>query len=264
MSSTVSMPRTAFSIAAWRSAGMMRRVSLAYLSRISALVRLRSPVPRGWTTLAARVLPSLKVRRTWVVSGVAHVDVDPLDLADVDLGPQLERGVDRRVQQSHARVRLHGDPFGLPQGAQARVDLFGVGAVALTEDGQPAAVGALEDPLDADVARCRERGGGQPVARGEAVLHALDHRFVHRGHEPARLGRRHPKGVLEPGGVQPVQRSCGRGRGDSAEDHARMPPARQHVQAAERLTDPRAGLVAKDGTEKEALTGDAAHPRGGG
>jgi hypothetical protein len=63
---------------------------------------------------------------------------------------------------------------------QALVDVFGVGAVALAEDGQPAAVRTLEHLLDADVARCRERGGGQAVARSEAVLHALDHGFVHR------------------------------------------------------------------------------------
>ena len=198
------------------------------------------------------------------VGGVAHVDVDPLDLADVDLGPQLEGGADRGVQQSHARVRLHGDPLGLPQVAQARVDLFGVGAVTLTEDGQPAAVRALEHPLDADVARCRQRGAGQPVARGEAVLHPLDHRFEHRRHQPAQLGRGHPEGVLEPGGVQPVQRSRGRGRGEGTEDHARMPPPGQHVQAAERLTDPRAGLVPQDGAEQEARARDAAHALSGG
>ena len=57
------MPRTAFSMASWRSAEMARWVNLAYLSRMSALVRLRSPVPRGWTTLAVWVLPSLRVAR---------------------------------------------------------------------------------------------------------------------------------------------------------------------------------------------------------
>src|SRR5277367_2625886 len=43
-----------------------------------------------------------------------------------------------------------------------------------------------------------------------------------------------------------------------------MPSSRQHVQASERLADPRAGLVPEDGAEKEALAGDAAHARGGG
>ena len=85
------------------------------------------------------------------------------------------------------------------------------------------------------------------------MLHPLDHRFVHRRHEPARLGGRHPEGVLEPGGIQPVQCSRGRGRGEGAEDHARMPPPGEHVQAAERLPDPRAGLVSEDGAEQEAL-----------
>jgi hypothetical protein len=96
------------------------------------------------------------------------------------------------------------------------------------------------------------------------MLHPLDHRFVHRRHEPARLGGRHPEDVLEPGGIQPVQRSRGRGRGERAEDHARMPPPGEHVQAAERLPDPRAGLVPQDGAEQEALAGDTAHARGGG
>src|SRR5579863_10088008 len=101
------------------------------------------------------------------VGSFAHVDLDMPDLVDVDLWAELEGGVDRGVQQSHGRVRLDGDPFGLPQVAEARVDRFGVSAVALTEGGQPATVGALEDPLDADVARCRERRGSKAVARGK-------------------------------------------------------------------------------------------------
>ena len=62
-----------------------------------------------------------------------------------------------------------------------------------------------------------------------------------------------PEGVLEPGGVQSVQRSRGRGRGNGAEDHARMPSSGEHVQAAERLADSGAGLVPEDGAEQEAL-----------
>jgi hypothetical protein len=52
-------------MAAWRSAEMARWVSLAYLSRMSAFVRFRSPVPRGCTTLGGAGAP--------VVEGQAHL-----------------------------------------------------------------------------------------------------------------------------------------------------------------------------------------------
>lgn len=86
-----------------------------------------------------------------------------------------------------------------------------VGMVTLAEGGQPAAVLSLEHALDTDVSRCGERSGGETAAGGEAVLHALDHRFELRRHEPAGLRRRYAKGVLEPGSIQSIEASCGGG-----------------------------------------------------
>ena len=68
MSSRASRLRTAFSMAVWRSVVITERVRLRYLSTMSASVSTRLPVPRGWATTLSRVLPSLSVRRTRVVS----------------------------------------------------------------------------------------------------------------------------------------------------------------------------------------------------
>ena len=127
--------------------------------------------------------------------------------------------------------------------------------VAFAEHGQPAAVVALEDALDADIAGGGQRGGGQPGPGGEAVLHPLDHGLELGGHQPAGLGGGHPQGVFEPGGVQAVQGPGRGGRGQGAEHHPGVPAARDHLQAAERLADPRPGLIAQDRAEQELLTG---------
>ena len=64
-----------------------------------------------------------------------------------------------------------------PRRAETLIDGGGVGGVALAEGGEVSTIWALEDTLDPDLAVGGQRGGGEPVARGEAVLHALDHRF---------------------------------------------------------------------------------------
>src|SRR4029077_14703882 len=146
---------------------------------------------------------------------------------------------------------LHRDPVGFPQGAEAGVYLAWVWMVALAEHGQPAAVLPLEDAFDTDVAGRSERCGGQAVPRGETMLHALDHRLELRRHQTTRLGGRYPKSVLESGAVQSVQDSCGRGGGQGAEDHARVPASGDHFEASERLAYPRPRLVAEDRAQQE-------------
>jgi hypothetical protein len=198
------------------------------------------------------------------VGGFRHVDVDPFDLVGrhLVLGAQAQRGVDGSVQQAHRGIRLHGDPVGFPEGAEARVNQARVRMVALAERGQPTAVLALEDALDADVAGGGERRGGQAVTGGEAVLHALDHRLELRRHQATGLGRGDPKSVLEPGGVEPVEGSRGRGGRQGAEDHARMPASGDHLQAAERLANPRSRLIAEDRAQQETSPGHPTHVRG--
>ena len=133
--------------------------------------------------------------------------------------------------------------------------------MAVTEGGQPAAKCTLEDALDADVSGGGERRRGESVARGKAVLHPLDHGLELRRHEAARLGGANPEGVFEFAGVQPVKGAC-RGRGGQRpKDHARMPAPRDHVEAAERKTDTRPGLVAEDRSEKEPGARDRPYVR---
>src|SRR5271167_1482923 len=116
--------------------------------------------------------------------------------------------------------------------------------VALAEHAQPATVLPLEHALDADVARGSERGGRQAVTRSEAMLHALDHRLELRRHQATGLRRSYPESVLETGGIQSVEATCGRGSGQGAEDHARVPASGDHLQTSQRLTHPRPRLIA--------------------
>lgn len=77
-----------------------------------------------------------------------------------------------------------GDPVGLPEGAEVRIDLRGVRVVAFAERREIAAVLPLEDPLDAHVPDSGQRGPRQPVAGGETVLHPLDHRLERPARSP--------------------------------------------------------------------------------
>jgi hypothetical protein len=95
------------------------------------------------------------------------------------------------------------------------------------------------------------------------MLHTLDHRLELRRHKATRLRRSYPKSVLETSRIQSVEATCGGGCGQGAEDDARVPTSGEHLQASERLTDPRPRLIAQDRAQQETSPGNSTDVRGG-
>ena len=67
-----------------------------------------------------------------------------------------------------------------------------IGVVAFAENAEKTTVFAFKDAFDAGVAVRGEPRCVEAVARGQAVVHALAHRFELGGHQPGRLGAGQP------------------------------------------------------------------------
>ena len=164
------------------------------------------------------------------------------------------------VGGADGRVELVAQVQRLPIGTEAVDDglllIRWVAAVARAEHGQEAAIGPLEDLLDAAVAPAREEGAHEAVARREAVLGPLDHTAELRGHEAARLRAGDPEGVFGRGGIQREELG-GRGGGPGGAVHgAAVPATGEHVVAVEGVAGADAGFEADDGGEQEVGAGD--------
>jgi hypothetical protein len=90
------------------------------------------------------------------------------------------------------------------------------------------------------------------------VVHALAHGLVLSGHQAGGLRARQAQRVFEARAVQPEQHA-GRGRRRMGAEHrARMPAARQHLDAVQAQAHARADLEAGDRAQHEAFTRHAA------
>ena len=130
-----------------------------------------------------------------------------------------------------------------------------VGFVAFAENTEKSAVFTLEHPLDAGVVGCRKPRGVETVAGGEAVVHALAHRFVLRGHQTRRLGAGQAECILQLRRRQPAQLARRHRRRVGAEHRSGVPAAVEHLRAVQRVSDPRADLEADDRREQKVGAG---------
>ena len=96
-------------------------------------------------------------------------------------------------------------------------------------------------------------------------MRTLDHRFVHRRHEPARLGHRHPEGVFEVAASNSMQRPPPPRPRRGGPGRARVAARDEYLQAAEAGPDPEGpSSYPRMGAGGTARRGREAHARGGG
>ena len=136
--------------------------------------------------------------------------------------------------------------------------------MALAENTEESAVFAFEDSLDPGVAVGGEARGVEPVAGGQAVMHALAHRLVLGGHQAGRLSACQAECVLQLSGGQATQLAGGHRRRMGAEDRSGMPTAVEHFGAMQRVADAWSDLEPDDRGEKQIGAANFRQRRRGG
>ena len=136
--------------------------------------------------------------------------------------------------------------------------------MAFAENTEESAVFTLEDAFDAGVVGCREPSGVETVAGGEAVVHALAHRFVLRGHQTRRLRAGQAQGILQLGRRQLAQFARSHRRRVGAEYRAGVPATVEHLRAVQRVADARADFEADDRGKEKVRAGGGSRLRGHG